>query len=96
MRSIANTLPDDWLLFHTKSMLGEALVGQGKYDAAEPLLLDGYEGVKARLESVPGARNLRLAEGIQRLVTLYTKWEKLDDAAKWSAILDSTTMMSKE
>ncbi len=35
-------------------MLGGALLGQKKYDAAEPLLLKGYAGLKQR----EGAINL--------------------------------------
>src|SRR5207245_269157 len=40
--------PDAWTTFNTKSMLGEALVGQKQYAAAEPLLVQGYEGMKQR------------------------------------------------
>ncbi len=40
--------PGDWWVFLTKSQLGAALAGQKKYLEAEPLLIDGYEGLKDR------------------------------------------------
>jgi tetratricopeptide (TPR) repeat protein len=40
--------PDDWRTFNTRSHLGGALLGQKKYAEAEPLLRQGYEGMKAR------------------------------------------------
>ena len=36
----------DWQLPYVKSVLGGALLGQKKYAEAEPLLLQGYEGMK--------------------------------------------------
>ena len=36
-----------------RSMLGGALLGQKKYAEAEPLLLAGYEGMKARADKIP-------------------------------------------
>ena len=44
-------LPDNWLTFNTRSMLGGLLLGQKKYEEAEPLLLAGYEGMKERENS---------------------------------------------
>src|SRR5205807_2365895 len=38
--------PDAWTTFNTKSMLGGALLGQKKYPEADPLLLQGYDGMK--------------------------------------------------
>ena len=48
------TEPDAWRTFNTQSLLGEAILGQKKYDEAESLLVKGYEGLKARF-SQPGA-----------------------------------------
>ena len=50
----AKTEPDAWRTFNTQSLLGEAILGQKKYDEAESLLVKGYEGLKARF-SQPGA-----------------------------------------
>jgi hypothetical protein len=81
------TLPDDWVFFNTKNMLGSALAGQKKFQEAEPLLVAGYSGMKARAATIPPAAKTRLAEAIRRLVDLYTAWEKPEEAAKWQAIL---------
>lgn len=84
-------LPDDWSMFNTKSMLGEALAGQQKLSEAEPLLIDGYKGMKTREEKIPPNAKARLGEALQRLVDLYTAWEKLEEAAKWMAVLNAAT-----
>ena len=38
--------PDAWSTFNAHSLLDEALLRQKKYTDAEPLLLEGYEGMK--------------------------------------------------
>ena len=83
-------LPDDWVLFNTKSMLGGALAGQKKFQEAEPLLVEGYSGMKDREEKIPPAAKTRLPEAIRRLVDLYTAWEKPEEAAKWRAVLEDS------
>src|SRR5262249_1016206 len=40
--------PDEWTTFNTRSQLGGSLLGQKKYAEAEPLIVSGYEGMKAR------------------------------------------------
>ncbi len=83
-------LPDDWLLFNTKSLLGGALAGQKKFQEAEPLLVEGYSGMKDREANIPPAAQPRLPEAIRRLVDLYTAWDRPEDAAKWQALLEQT------
>ena len=82
-------LPDNWLFFNTKSMLGSALAGQKKFDEAEPLLLAGYEGMKKREVNIPAASKAILTEALQRLVDLYTTWNKPDKTAEWQIQLDA-------
>ena len=45
--------PDDWTTFNTRSQLGGSLMGQKKFAEAEPLILAGYEGMKAREAKIP-------------------------------------------
>ena len=77
-------------------MLGGALLGQKKYAAAEPLLRTGYEGLKERAAKTPGADTpgspikVRLTEAVQRLIDLYTAWDKPDQAAEWRKKLDAS------
>jgi tetratricopeptide (TPR) repeat protein len=56
--------------------LGECLTAQGRYDEAEPLLLQSYESLK----SSQGAGNTRTHLAEQRLVALYESWGKPDRA----------------
>jgi serine/threonine protein kinase/tetratricopeptide (TPR) repeat protein len=82
-------LADDWTTFNTKSMLGGALLGQKKYAEAEPLLLAGYEGMKARDAKIPSQGRPRVAAALERLVQLYEATGKKDDAARWRKELDA-------
>jgi hypothetical protein len=75
---------DDWLRFNTRSMLGGALAGQGKYDQAEPLLLDGYAGMKDN----PAAPANRKRQALQRIVDLYEVSGKSQQAAMFRAELE--------
>jgi Flp pilus assembly protein TadD len=83
-RAVALT-PGDWTTFNTQSTLGGALLAQKKYAEAEPLLLKGYEGMKAREKTIPkqGGGELRIPEALDRLIELYTAINKPDEAKKW-------------
>jgi hypothetical protein len=81
------TQPDDWSTFNTRSQLGDSLVNQGKFAEAEPLLLQGYEGLKAREAEIPAPRKNSLAEAAERVVKLYEEWGKPDEATTWKAKL---------
>ena len=80
---------DDWRTFNTQSMLGQALLGQGKFADAEPLLLGGLRGMKQRSAKVPADRKVLVTECLKRLVQLYDAWGKPAEAAKWRKELDS-------
>jgi tetratricopeptide (TPR) repeat protein len=73
-------IPNDWLYFHTLSLLGAALVGQEKYEQAEPLLLRAFEGLQDRIVLIqpPIRRVTRIRETKDRLVHLYQAWGKPD------------------
>jgi tetratricopeptide (TPR) repeat protein len=75
--------PDDWERFRAESLLGASLSGQKKYAEAEPLLLDGYQGMLARKEKM-GAPNLyHLEHAREWLAQLYQSWGKREKAAAW-------------
>src|SRR5205823_2759271 len=63
--------PEDWWRFHTMSQLGAALAGQKKHAEAEPLLLQGYEGLKAREPNIPAPWKKHLAKAVARIVPFY-------------------------
>jgi len=80
--------PNAWTTFNTMSMLSGALLGQKKYAEAEPLLLKGYEGMKARAKTPAAdadrlALQQRLAETVDRLIELYTATNQPDEAARY-------------
>jgi hypothetical protein len=83
--------PDAWTTFNAKSMLGDSLLGQENYADAEPLLLDGYEGMHAREEIIPTVAKIRLAEALGRLVRLYEATGDKDRAEVWRKKLAETT-----
>jgi hypothetical protein len=87
----AKEMPDDWLTFNTRSMLGGALVGQKKYAEAEPLLLAGYEGMKQREAWMPPHVRQRLIEALERLVEIHDATGKRDEAARWRKVLEAAT-----
>jgi len=74
--------PDDWRRFHSLSMLGGSLLGQGKYDDAEPLLLEGYGGLKARARQ---AQPSRVREALERVIALYEATNRTKKVAHWKA-----------
>jgi tetratricopeptide (TPR) repeat protein len=71
---------------YAKSLLGASLLGQKNYAGAEPLLVQGYEGLKPQPgfneDLTPLARRYRV-EALGWLVQLYDAWDKPDEAAKW-------------
>ena len=69
--------------FNTQLMLGGALLGQKKYTDAEPLLLKGYEGMKAREKTIPPQGKVFLVEATERLVQLYEATGNAAEAERW-------------
>lgn len=75
--------PDNWQRFRAESLLGASLAGQKKYAEAEPLLLEGYQGMLAQKDriDVPDWYHLDLAR--EWLIELYRDWGKPEKAAEW-------------
>jgi eukaryotic-like serine/threonine-protein kinase len=69
------------LRFQATSILGGALTAQRRFAEAEPLVIEGYEGLMANFQAVGFGRRDALA----RVVALYESWGKLDAAAAWRA-----------
>jgi hypothetical protein len=72
-------------------MLGGALLGQQRYDEAEPLLRQGCDGLYQRRADIPPTGRPRLTEAIQRLVQLYEVQGKMDEADPWRRKLEAAT-----
>ncbi len=75
--------PDDWQRFRAESLLGASLAGERKYDEAEPLLLEGYQGMLARKDRIDVAYHDDLDLARQWLVQLYRAWGRPAKAAEW-------------
>jgi serine/threonine protein kinase/tetratricopeptide (TPR) repeat protein len=85
--------PENWITFSTRSQLGDTLLAQKRYAEAEPLILQGYEGMKSREAKIPVPQRKRLVEAAERVVKLYEAWGKPEKAADWRKKLglDATT-----
>jgi tetratricopeptide (TPR) repeat protein len=82
--------PEDLTRSLVESWLGTVLLEQKKYADAEPLLLKGYEGIKARQAQMPPLyARFRVNEAGQRIVQLYEAWNRPEDAAEWRAKLQT-------
>jgi len=65
------------------SNLGRCLTEQGAYGEAEPLLLSLY----SRRLKLLGAKHQIVVRSVGRLVYLYDRWDRPDEAARWRAKL---------
>jgi hypothetical protein len=77
------TRPDDWQRFRAESLLGASLAGQEKYADAEPLLLEGYNGMVTRKEKIAAPNWYQLKRAREWIAQLYQAWGKPAKAAEW-------------
>lgn len=84
--------PEHWSTFNAMAMLGGALLGQDKVEEAESMLLEGYQGMKARQDAIPELGKPRVAEALEKLIQLYTSTGQAeqqkrfqDELAEWRA-----------
>jgi len=78
--------PDNWQRFRAESLLGASLAGQKKYAEAEPLLLEGYQGMLARKERTWVPNWYHLDRAREWIVQLYQAWGKPKKAAEWQQL----------
>jgi eukaryotic-like serine/threonine-protein kinase len=89
------TNPDNWQTFNTMSTLGGVQLtrvngiddGSGKsqfLEKIEPLLVKGYEGLKAR-ETSQKVDPTAITQALERLVEFYTISKKSDEAKKYQS-----------
>ena len=75
--------PDDWQGFRAETLLGASVAGQKKYAEAEPLLLEGYQGMVARKDKMEIGNWYHLDRAREWIVQLYQAWGKPEKAAEW-------------
>ena len=74
--------PDDPRTFYWVSLLGAVLMGQQRYAEAEPLILQGYEGMKQR-EATHHYEKCELTEAGERVVCFYQVTNQPEKARAW-------------
>ena len=75
--------PDDWQRFRAESLLGASLAGQKKYAEAEPLLLEGYQGMAVRKDRIDVPDWYHVDRAREWIVQLYQAWGKPAKTAEW-------------
>jgi tetratricopeptide (TPR) repeat protein/predicted Ser/Thr protein kinase len=89
--------PDDWQRFRAESLLGASLAGQKKYSEAEPLLLEGYQGMAARKDRIEVADWYLLDRALDWIVQFYADWGKPEKTAEWQQrILAQKSALGKQ
>jgi tetratricopeptide (TPR) repeat protein len=73
-----------WRIPDAESVLGSCLAAQGRFTEAEPLLLGSYPILKAD----PGDGARYAPEALQRIVSLYTAWERPERVAAYRALAE--------
>jgi len=66
--------PDNWQRFLAESLLGVSLAGQKRYAQAEPLLLEGYQGMLAWKDRTAVANWYYIDRAREWTVQLYQAW----------------------
>jgi len=76
-------LPDDWQRFRAESLLAAAWAGEKRFAEAEPLLLEGYQGMDDRKARIAVPDRYHLERARDWLIQLYLDWGKPDKAVEW-------------
>jgi eukaryotic-like serine/threonine-protein kinase len=80
--------PDAWTTFNSNAVLGGSLLGQKMYADAEPMLLQGYKGMKQRADKM-GSQNLfHVTDALLWIVQLYEATGQQDEALRWRKELE--------
>jgi hypothetical protein len=73
---LENAMPNDWRRFTAMSRLGGALLGERHYAEAQPLVVQGYEGMKLHEARIAAGYSNILLEAADQVVALYDAWGK--------------------
>jgi pentatricopeptide repeat protein len=73
----------EWRRPHVMNVLGGTLLGQKKYADAEPLLLQGYAGMKQAEATMIAPWRFRLTEAGERVIRYYEETNQPEKARAW-------------
>jgi hypothetical protein len=73
----------------TRLLLGSALLAQGKYDEAEPLLEQGYKGLRQSEGKILPTGFRHLTEYLERLARLCEAAGRSEEASAWRTRLEA-------
>jgi hypothetical protein len=91
------TEPKGWRQFDTMSVLGGCLLAQKKHAEAEPLLLKGYEGMKAQETKIGFSEDrLGFTDAIERLIQLYREMGDAEAEARWRKELEASKAKTQQ
>lgn len=72
------------------------MLSQKKYSDAEPLLIKGYEGMKAREQTIPPAGKTYIPKALDRLIELYKALEKPDQVRQYQELRRDYPMVQED
>ncbi len=78
---------DHWLIATAQSVLGECLLRRARFSDAESLLLAAF----AQLQADSRAPRARVVETAQRLIKLYSLWNRPEERLRWQRQLTLLT-----
>jgi serine/threonine-protein kinase len=77
--------PNMWTTYNTQYQLGSTLLNQKEYADAAPMLVGGYEGMKATQDQVPPSNRAHYPKAVDRIIDAYTALNESDEVKKWKA-----------
>jgi tetratricopeptide (TPR) repeat protein len=74
-------------LYRARSLRGEVLAREKKWDEAEPTLLDSFDQLYQRRGDVRAVHRWYVSRACERIVDLYRAWDRPAEASRWSGKL---------
>lgn len=79
--------PESFKFFAAVEQVGKALLGQSKFEQAESFLIESFEGLRERGNTIPAADRSRiLNKARDRVVEMYKKSGQTEEKQKWIEI----------
>jgi hypothetical protein len=83
MDTFTTKSPDDWQRYRAMALVGASLSGEKKYEAAEPLLVEGYRGMEKLQNGLSVPDRIHLERVREWIVELYRAWGKPSKVEEW-------------